>query len=60
MLPTGVTAGASAHILRSLPDQDDAADGQRGARNDQPDKSLVVTGTEASKGQAGKPSRDGQ
>jgi hypothetical protein len=60
ILPTGAAAGASARILRSLPDQDDMADGQRGARNGQPDKNLVLTGPEANKGQADTPFRDGQ
>jgi hypothetical protein len=60
MLPTGAAAGASARILRSLPDQDDVADDQRGARNGQADKNLVVTALEVSKGQAGKSSQNGQ
>jgi hypothetical protein len=60
MLPTGAAAGASARILRALPDQDDVADDQRGARNGQADKNLVVTAPEVSKGQAGKSSRDSQ
>jgi hypothetical protein len=38
MLPTGAAAGASARILRSLPDRSDVADGQRGALNGQADK----------------------
>lgn len=59
MLPTGAAAGASARILRSLPDQDEVADGRPSARNGQPDKQLVVTGPDASKGQAGTPSRNG-
>ncbi|HEU4398359.1 MAG TPA: hypothetical protein VFU54_11060 [Actinomycetota bacterium] len=54
MLPTGAAAGASARILGSLPEKSDAADGQRGALNGQPDKNLVVTGPEASNGQADK------
>jgi hypothetical protein len=60
MLPTGAAAGASARILRSLPDQDDAADGRPGARNGQPGKDLVVTGPDATNGQAGTPSRNGR
>jgi hypothetical protein len=54
MLPTGAAAGASARILRSLPDRNDVADGQRGTFNGQPDKNLVVTGPETSNGQADK------
>jgi hypothetical protein len=38
MLPTGAAAGASARILRSLPDKSDLADGQRTALNGQADK----------------------
>jgi hypothetical protein len=60
MLPTGAAAGASARILRSLPDQDDVAADQRGAHNGQTDKNLVVTAPEVSKGRAGRPSQDGQ
>jgi hypothetical protein len=60
MLPTGAAAGASARILRSLPDQDEVADDQRGAHNGQADKHLVVTGLEVGKGQAGKSSQDSQ
>jgi hypothetical protein len=60
MLPTSAAAGASARILRSLPDQDDVAEGQRGARTGQPDKNLVLTGPGANRGQADTPSRDGQ
>jgi hypothetical protein len=56
MLPTGAAAGASARILRSLPDYDNAADGQRGVRNGQPDKHLVLTGPEANNGHAGRSS----
>lgn len=54
MLPTGAAAGASARILRSLPDRNEVPDGQRGAPNGQPDKNLVVTGPETSNGQADK------
>ena len=58
--PTGAAAGASARILQSLPDPDHVADGQRGARNGQADKNLVVTAPEVSKCQAGKSSQDSQ
>ena len=37
MLPTGAAAGASARILRLLPDQDAVADDQHAARNGHPD-----------------------
>jgi hypothetical protein len=59
MLPTGAAAGASARILRSLPDQDDGAN-QRGTRNGQPDKSPVLSATEASNGQAAMSTQHGQ
>ena len=59
MLPTGAAAGASARILRSLPDQDDVTN-QRGARNGQPDKTPVLSGMEASNGQAGTSTQPGQ
>ncbi|HKO85880.1 MAG TPA: hypothetical protein VJ140_15295 [Actinomycetota bacterium] len=59
MLPTGAAAGASARILRSLPDQDDVTN-QRGARNDQPDKTPVLSGMEAGNGQAGTSTQPGQ
>jgi hypothetical protein len=55
---TGVI-GASARILRSLPDQDDVTN-QRGARNGQPDKTPVLSGMEASNGQAGTSTQPGQ
>jgi hypothetical protein len=58
MLPTGAAAGASARILRSLPDQDDATN-QRGARNGQPDNRLILTGPEASNGHADTPLQEG-
>jgi hypothetical protein len=48
MLPTGAAAGASARILGSLP-------GQGGAADDQPDKDMVLSGTEASNGQRSSP-----
>ena len=50
MLPTGAAAGASARILRSLPDQDDGAN-QRGALNGRPDETSILSGVEASNGQ---------
>jgi hypothetical protein len=49
MLPTGAAAGASARILRSLPDQDDVTN-QRGALNGQSHNSPVLSGSEAKKG----------
>jgi hypothetical protein len=60
MLPTGAAAGASARILRSLPNQSDEGDDRRGPRNDQPDKNRAVAGTEASNGQAGTPVQGGR
>jgi hypothetical protein len=48
MLPTGAAAGASARILRSLPDQDAVAEAQHAARNGHPDNGRVPTGTAAS------------
>jgi hypothetical protein len=54
MLPTGAAAGASARILRSLPDRNEVPDSQRGALDGQPDKNLVVTAPETSNGQADK------
>jgi hypothetical protein len=59
MLRTGAAAGASARILRSLPDQEDVTI-QRGALNGQPDKTPVLSGTEASNGQADKSTQRGQ
>jgi hypothetical protein len=59
MLPTGAAAGASARILRSLPDQDDVTD-QRGTPNDQPDKLPVVIGSKSSNGRADKSIQGGQ
>ena len=59
MLPTGAAAGASARILRSLPDQDDVTD-QRVARNGQSGKTPVLSGTQASNGQAGTSTQRGQ
>ena len=61
MLPTGAAAGASARILRSLPDQSGGGDDQRRAGNGQPDKDLVpATAETTSNGQAGKPAQGGQ
>jgi hypothetical protein len=59
MLPTGAAAGASARILRSLPDQEDVTI-QRGDLNGQLDKTPVFSGTEASNGQADKSTQRGQ
>ena len=59
MLPTGAAAGASARILRSLPDQDDGAN-QGGTLNGQLGKTPVLSGTEASNGQAATSSQNGQ
>jgi hypothetical protein len=58
MLPTGAAAGASARILRSLPDQDDVTN-QRRPLNGQRDKNLLLTNPEARKDQ-GNSSQDGQ
>src|SRR5215211_8135825 len=60
MLPTGAAAGASARILRSLPDHGEVAGGQGSAPNGQLDQNLIPTGSEARKGQVGTPSQDGQ
>jgi hypothetical protein len=60
MLPTGAAAGASASILRSLPDQEDVTIQRGGALNGQPDKTPVLSGTEASNGQADKSTQRGQ
>ena len=59
MLPTGAAAGASARILRSLPDQDAVAN-QRGALNGQPDKTTVLGGMQASNDQADRSAQRGQ
>jgi hypothetical protein len=59
MLPTGAAAGASARILRSLPDQDDGAN-QGGTLNGQLGKTPVLSGTEASNGQAATSTQNGQ
>jgi hypothetical protein len=53
MLPTGAAAGASARILRSLPDKRDVPDGQ-------PDTTLVVAAPETSNGQADKLPQNGR
>jgi hypothetical protein len=60
MLPTGAAAGASARILRSLPEQDAVADEQHGARNGHPDNGQVPTGTAASTDHADPPPPRGQ
>ena len=48
MLPTGAAAGASARILRLLPDQDTAADDQARQPQRHPDNGPVPTRTAAS------------
>jgi hypothetical protein len=60
MLPTGAAAGASARILRSLPDQDAVAEDQHAALNGQPDNGRVPTGTAASTDHADPPPPRGQ
>jgi hypothetical protein len=60
MLPTGAAAGASARILRSLPDQDTVADDQRSAASGDPGNGQVRSGTAASIGHAGPPPSRGQ
>jgi len=60
MLPTGAAAGASARILRSLPDRDEVPDDEEVAVNGQPAKNLVVTGPETSNGQADKLPQNGR
>ena len=60
MLPTGAAAGASARILRSLPDQDAVADDQHGILNGHPGNRQVLTGTAASKNHTGPPPLSGQ
>jgi hypothetical protein len=59
MLPTGAAAGASARILRSLPDQDGGAADQRGDLNSQPGIPPVLTAAKAGNGQHN-PSQGGQ
>jgi hypothetical protein len=59
MLPTGAAAGASARILRSLPDQDEKTS-QGGALNGHPAELPVLSGTGSSDGQAGKSTQRGQ
>jgi hypothetical protein len=51
MLPTGAAAGASARILRSLPDQDAVADDQHSAPSGDPGNGRVRSGSAASTGQ---------
>ena len=60
MLPTGAAAGASARILRSLPDQDAVAESQHGVLNGHPDNGRVPTGTAASTDHADPPPPLGQ
>jgi hypothetical protein len=60
MLPTGAAAGASARILRSLPDQDAVADDQHSAASGDPGNGQVRGGSAASIGQAGPPPPRGQ
>jgi hypothetical protein len=60
MLPTGAAAGASARILRSLPDQDAVADDQHGTRIGHPGNGRVPTGTAASTDHADPPPQRGQ
>jgi hypothetical protein len=60
MLPTGAAAGASARILRSLPDRNEVPDDEGVALNGQPAKNLVVTGPETSNGQADKLPQNGR
>jgi hypothetical protein len=48
MLPTGAAAGASARILRSLPDQDAVTEDQLAVLNGHPDNGRVPTVTAAS------------
>ena len=55
MLPTGAAAGASARILRSLPDQDTVADDHHGNLNGHPDNGRVPTRTAANTGHADPP-----
>jgi hypothetical protein len=60
MLPTGAAAGASARILRSLPDRNEVPDDEGVALNGQPARNLVVTGPETSNGQADKLPQNGR
>ena len=60
MLPTGAAAGASARILRSLPDQDAVADDQHGTRNGHPDNGRVPSGVAARTDHADPPPPRGQ
>jgi len=60
MLPTGAAAGASARILRSLPDRNEKPDDDGVALNSRPAKNLVVTGPETNNGQADKLPQNGR
>jgi hypothetical protein len=60
MLPTGAAAGASARILRSLPDRNEVPDDGGVALNGQPARNLAVTGPGTSNGQADKPPQNGR
>jgi hypothetical protein len=55
MLPSGAAAGASARILRSLPDQDDGANDQHSTANGDHRNGQATSGTAASIGRAGVP-----
>jgi hypothetical protein len=55
MLPTGAAAGASARILRSLPDQDDGASDQHSTPNGDHRNGQATSGTVASIGRADVP-----
>jgi hypothetical protein len=55
MLPTGAAASASARILRSLPDKDGGADGQRSAPNGDPNNGQVTSGNAARTARADSP-----
>jgi hypothetical protein len=55
MLPTGAAAGASARILRSLPDQDGGADDEHRVLNSQPGNGQVKNRSKASTGRPDSP-----
>jgi hypothetical protein len=59
MLPTGAAAGASARILRSLPDQDGGANDQHSPPNGDHRNGQATTGTAESKGRADEPPVNG-